>query len=115
MSSSPSFDRLIFFGDSLTDTGGIFELSSQNLTVPIPPEDLGYAQRFSNGEVYADIAPRLLGIETVENFALGGAATLGELPLGTLFALTDLSSLVRPEADLTLLDLDLNINRSIAF
>ncbi|MGF1536500.1 MAG: SGNH/GDSL hydrolase family protein [Elainellaceae cyanobacterium] len=113
MDSSPSFDRLIFFGDSLTDAGGIFELSSQNLFVPIPPESLGYAQRFSNGEIYADIAPQLLGIETVDNFALGGAASLGELPLGTLIALTDLLSLVQPDADLTLLDLDLNLNGQI--
>ncbi|MGF1514436.1 MAG: SGNH/GDSL hydrolase family protein, partial [Elainellaceae cyanobacterium] len=113
MSSSLSFDRLVFFGDSLTDAGNIFELSSQNLIVPVPPESLGYAQRFSNGEIYADIAPGLLGIDAVENFALGGAAALGELPLSTLIALTDLLSLVSPDADLTLLGLDLNLNAQI--
>ena len=47
MSSHPDFDRLVFFGDSLTDAGGTFELSSQTLVVPIPPASLGYAQRFS--------------------------------------------------------------------
>lgn len=113
MNASLNFDRLVFFGDSLTDAGGIFELSSQNLVVPIPPENIGYAQRFSNGEVYADIAPQLLGIEAVENFALGAATSLGELTLGTLLALTDLLSLVRPDADLALLDLDININAQV--
>ncbi|MGD1861374.1 MAG: SGNH/GDSL hydrolase family protein [Leptolyngbyaceae cyanobacterium] len=113
MNADLNFNRLVFFGDSLTDTGGIFDLSSQNLIVPLPPEELGYAQRFSNGEVYADIAPQLLGIESVENFALGGAASLGELTLGTLIFLTDLLSLVRPDADFALLDFDLNINAQV--
>ncbi|HHP7232392.1 MAG TPA: SGNH/GDSL hydrolase family protein [Xenococcaceae cyanobacterium] len=113
MSSSLSFDRLVFFGDSLTDTGGTFELSSQNLVVPLPPESLGYAQRFSNGEVYADIAPRLLGIEAVENFAFTAAASLGELSLGTILALNGVLGLQSPDADLTLLDFDVNLNAQV--
>ncbi|MEO0538694.1 MAG: SGNH/GDSL hydrolase family protein [Cyanobacteria bacterium P01_A01_bin.123] len=91
MNASLDFDRLVLFGDSLTDTGGTFELSSQNLIVPLPPESLGYAQRFSNGEVYADIAPCLLGIEDVDNFALSAAASLGELTFGTILALSVVS------------------------
>lgn len=113
MSSALSFDRLVFFGDSLTDTGGTFDLSSQNLVVPLPPESLGYAQRFSNGEVYADIAPRLLGIEDLDNFALSAAASLGELTLGTILALNGVLSLQSPDADLTLLDFDVNLNSQV--
>lgn len=113
MNSSLNFNRLIFFGDSLTDAGNTFELSSQNLLVPIPPENLGYAQRFSNGEVYADIVPRLLGIESVENFALSAAAALGERTLGTVLAINGLLGLQSPDGDLTLLDLDININGQI--
>jgi phospholipase/lecithinase/hemolysin len=113
MDASLSFDRLVFFGDSLTDTGGTFELSSQNLVVPLPPESLGYAQRFSNGEVYADIAPRLLGIEAVDNFALSAAAALGQLPLGTILALNGVLGLQSPDADLTLLDFDVNLNAQV--
>ena len=113
MSPSLNVDRLVFFGDSLTDTGGTFELSSQNLIVPLPPESLGYAQRFSNGEVYADIAPRLLDIEDVDNFALSAAASLGELTFGTILALNGVLSLQSPDADLTLLDFDVNLNGQI--
>ncbi|MGF1524248.1 MAG: SGNH/GDSL hydrolase family protein [Leptolyngbyaceae cyanobacterium] len=113
MSSSLNLDRLVFFGDSLTDTGGTFELSSQNLVVPLPPESLGYAQRFSNGEVYADIAPRLLGIEDVDNFALTAAASLGELSLGTILTLNGVLGLQSPDADLTLLDFDINLNAQV--
>ncbi|MEO0928315.1 MAG: SGNH/GDSL hydrolase family protein, partial [Cyanobacteria bacterium J06643_13] len=113
MSSSPSFDRLVFFGDSLTDTGNTFELSSQNLIVPLPPESLGYEQRFSNGEVYADIVPRLLGIDNVDNFAFTAAASLGELSLGTILALNGVLGLQSPDADPTLLDFDINLNAQV--
>lgn len=113
MSAPLNFNRLVFFGDSLTDTGGTFELSSQNLVIPLPPESLGYAQRFSNGEVYADIAPRLLGIETVENFSLSAAASLGELTLGTILALNGVLGLQSPDADLALLNFDVNLNSQI--
>lgn len=113
MTSSFDFDRLVFFGDSLTDTGGIFELSRGNLVIPLPPESLGYAQRFSNGEVYADIAPRLLGIDEVDNFALGAADSLGVKTLGELLAANDVLSLQSPDADLSLLDFDINFNSQI--
>lgn len=110
---SSIFDRLIFFGDSLSDTGNTFELSSQNLVVPLPPESLGYAQRFSNGEVYADIAPRLLDIETVDNFAFTAASSLGELTLGTLLFLNGVLGLQSPDADLSLLGFDINLGSQI--
>ncbi|MEL6555808.1 MAG: SGNH/GDSL hydrolase family protein [Cyanobacteria bacterium J06621_11] len=114
MNPSPGFNKLIFFGDSLTDTGGTFELSSQNLVIPLPPESLGYAQRFSNGEVYADIAPRLLGVEVVDNFALSAAASLGELTLGTILALNGVLGLQSPDADLSLLNFDVNLNSQVS-
>ena len=41
-----SFNQVYFFGDSLSDPGNLFALSNQ----PPPP----YAQRLSNGPVWAE-------------------------------------------------------------
>ncbi|MEM8792656.1 MAG: SGNH/GDSL hydrolase family protein [Pseudomonadota bacterium] len=90
MTQQPVFDQIFYFGDSLTDGGGIFNLSSAAIDladmfgfdtsglVPIPISP-PYAGVFSNGPVYAQLAPGLLGIpeEQVFNFAFGGAEALG--------------------------------------
>ncbi|MEM7506384.1 MAG: SGNH/GDSL hydrolase family protein [Pseudomonadota bacterium] len=79
MTAITPFSRIIYFGDSLTDTGTIFDLSSEVLAFPIPPAELGYDGQFSDGDVYADIAPELLGTD-VENFGVGGARAIGVIP-----------------------------------
>ncbi|MEM9012438.1 MAG: SGNH/GDSL hydrolase family protein [Pseudomonadota bacterium] len=90
MTKQPVFDQIFYFGDSLTDGGGIFNLSSAAIElaasfgfdttglVPIPISP-PYAGVFSNGPVYAQLAPGLLGIpeDQVFNFAFGGAEALG--------------------------------------
>jgi phospholipase/lecithinase/hemolysin len=72
---------------SLSDSGGIFGLSSQALTlataagvntqglqpIPVSPP---YAGKFSNGPVLPEITAELLGA-TLINFSFGGAAALG--------------------------------------
>lgn len=84
MTAIAPFSRIIYFGDSLTDTGTIFDLSSQVLAIPVPPAALGYDGQFSDGDVYADIAPELLGAD-VENFGVGGARAIGEIPFAGIF------------------------------
>ena len=85
--ASPLFDEIYAVGDSLSDSGGIFELSSQALSlaaaagvdtqglqpIPVSPP---YAGRFSNGPVLPEITAVLLGA-TLINFSFGGAAALG--------------------------------------
>jgi phospholipase/lecithinase/hemolysin len=85
--ANPLFDEIYAVGDSLSDSGGIFELSSQALTlataagvhtqglqpIPVSPP---YAGRFSNGPVLPEITADLLGA-TLFNFSFGGAAALG--------------------------------------
>jgi phospholipase/lecithinase/hemolysin len=63
--SKIDFSSLVFFGDSLTDPGNLFALTGQPLSPP-------YAQRFSNGPVYAEYLDDRLGV-TSQNFAFGGA------------------------------------------
>lgn len=82
------FEEIYAVGDSLSDSGGIFQLTSQALTlagaageglqpIPVSPP---YAQRFSNGPVLPEITADLLGA-TLFNFSFGGAEALGTLTL----------------------------------
>ncbi|MEL6478879.1 MAG: SGNH/GDSL hydrolase family protein [Pseudomonadota bacterium] len=84
MTAMSPFSRIVYFGDSLTDTGVIFDRTSEVLTIPVPPAALGYDGQFSNGDVYADIVPALLGAN-VENFGVGGARAIGSIPIAGFF------------------------------
>jgi phospholipase/lecithinase/hemolysin len=73
--SAITYSSLVTFGDSLSDAGNASALSGGNF----PPTALGYAQRFSNGPVAAEI---LAGSTTLgwpaataasNNYAVGGA------------------------------------------
>ena len=89
------FSQIYYFGDSLTDSGAYRALSEPLVAIglldaPLPPDDLGYAGQFSNGDVYADIAPSQLNIpaDRVINFAVGGARALGSRSFGETLGLT---------------------------
>ena len=71
---------LIFFGDSLTDSGNLYEttraLNAHTPQVPVlPPPSSYYQGRYSNGPTYAETLPGLLGVPdaNVLSFAFGGA------------------------------------------
>jgi outer membrane lipase/esterase len=93
---------LYVFGDSLSDNGNIPRLTG--LTYPPPPY---FGARFSNGPVYAEYLPALLGISTVSNNAVGGALagrgnTNSPLPVANLPGVTDQIEryvATRPRAD----------------
>jgi phospholipase/lecithinase/hemolysin len=65
------FSELVVFGDSLSETGNIFD-ATFGLFPPNPPY---FAGRFSNGPIWVDfIAPELgLTSNEISNFAFGGA------------------------------------------
>ncbi|HEY8381940.1 MAG TPA: SGNH/GDSL hydrolase family protein [Microvirga sp.] len=58
------FQKIVFFGDSLTDSG--------NLPEPARPDAPYVGGRFTNGPVYAEVLAGELGVRS-ENRALGGA------------------------------------------
>jgi phospholipase/lecithinase/hemolysin len=67
------FQRMFVFGDSLSDTGNLL-----NLTGGLVPNQPFYSPgRFSNGDIWVDyLADKLrLSDTNVTNFALGGATT----------------------------------------
>lgn len=103
-SASPS-GALVFFGDSTSDGGPYFDALGQ-VTDLVPTLDaLGYAGRFSNGPVYADLLPGLLGIESSEafNLAFGSATVLGEITFGAALA-GDISAPIRGDTPRAVLD-----------
>lgn len=79
--------NVYFFGDSLSDTGNAFLLSSSihaaDPSFPIFPDPVGYpgGGRFSNGPVYSELLASRLGFDAQPsllggtNYAYGGAAT----------------------------------------
>ena len=97
MTKGLSFDRLVYFGDSLTDSGAFFEASSAVAFFGIPPVAAGYDGQFSDGDVYSDLVPDLLGVEGGEtlNYAVGGAQTLTDRTMADVLAGT---GLIRPDA-----------------
>ena len=49
--SALSFDRLVYHGDNLTDSGALFAALSAVAFFGIPLSALGYAEQCSNGTV----------------------------------------------------------------
>lgn len=85
--SAAPFSNAYFFGDSLTDSGNDFLLSSAihatDPGFPIVPDPAGYnaSGRFSNGPVYSEMLAARLGVDLRPslaggtNYAYGGART----------------------------------------
>ncbi len=66
--SQVPFSNLVVFGDSLSDTGNVFN-ASEGLIPPSPP----YAEgRFSNGDLLVDAVAESLELPESESFLLGG-------------------------------------------
>lgn len=67
----PSFNGLTIFGDSLSDSGNLFELTG--FFPPFPY----FEGQFTNGDIWVDYLTNDLGFEAsqVQNFAVGGATT----------------------------------------
>ncbi len=66
--SANAFDRIIFFGDSLSDPGNLY----RQMGIPKPPY---YNGHFSNGITWAENIGSYLN-KDVENYALGGATVI---------------------------------------
>ncbi len=67
------FTGIVAFGDSLTDTGRMFDLTGECY----PDPDFYFAGRFSNGLIWLEYLAHEMGIEpeAVANYAVGGATT----------------------------------------
>ena len=107
--SESLFNQLFFLGDSLSDDGNFYELSTNLLIAGLPLDGFGYNQNFTNAEVdgngavWTTEAAALLGLsaEATHNFAFGGARVLDFATIADLLRLREgrAAGLVRPEVD----------------
>lgn len=95
MTLASNTERLVFFGDSLSDHGRIFGLTSQVLKVPVPPASAGYAGWFSNGEVQSGYTTDLLNLEA-DYYAAGGARARGSRTIGEYIEAFGQPDILRP-------------------
>jgi phospholipase/lecithinase/hemolysin len=83
----PQPSSLYVFGDSLSDAGAFYELSSAVLKVPLPPDSAGYAGLFSDGLIQSTVTAGLLGIPA-EVYAVGAARAVGSRTVAEYLAET---------------------------
>jgi phospholipase/lecithinase/hemolysin len=81
----PPINHLVVFGDSLSDTGNLFNLTGQK----IPPSPPYFDGRSSNGPLWIDYLGPRLGVpnDSISNFAVVGAKTGRENVSTDLFGL----------------------------
>lgn len=78
-----AFDKMVVFGDSLSDTGNMYAQTANNPPYPqLPPEPFYDQGRFSNGRVWVEYLADDLGLAAPTpsatggtNYAFGGAQT----------------------------------------
>jgi MYXO-CTERM domain-containing protein len=70
---SASFNDIVVYGDSLSDNGNVFKVTSM-LGIPTPPSPPYFEGRFSNGPVAVENVASYFGVPLLD-FAYGGATT----------------------------------------
>jgi phospholipase/lecithinase/hemolysin len=93
MSAQPHYNKIVFFGDSLTDNGNLYNRSFSYMPKS-PPYYLG---RFSNGKIWADILAEHYKQDNIDsvNYAMGGQSVklhnpfAGNLPYTLSLAITN--------------------------
>lgn len=101
---------LVYFGDSLSDDGNLYDLTSQTLAFAVPPDAQGYARKFTNGDVWPQRVAAELGAETYLNYAIGGAEAVGGQTLGDYLEMQGLDGFI---VDWTLIDTDINLSAQV--
>ncbi|RKP27172.1 hypothetical protein SYNPS1DRAFT_27164 [Syncephalis pseudoplumigaleata] len=76
--SNIPFDRIVAFGDSMTDTGNLFTLSRQRW----PDQSLYYRGRFTNGPVWIEWLQQMSGAE-LDNLSFAGGTSDSDFIQGT--------------------------------
>ena len=105
-------NNMVFFGDSLTDPGNQPGLLGGANQPPSPP----YSEnRFSNGDVYAQIVPGLLSVDNtnVTNLAVGGAFT-GQVTVAPGVTAGNIGTVTDPTNPLNAVDTLSQVNNFIA-
>lgn len=73
---------LVFFGDSLTDDGNLYEMSDGILSDELRDDISGEGGRVTNGPVWAEYEAASLGVTDYYNYAVADAEAIGVRTLG---------------------------------
>ena len=111
----PRPEKLLVFGDSLSDSGLAYALSAAVLKVPVPPASAGYDGWFSNGLIQTEVAAGLLGT-ALDNYAVGGARAVGSRTVAQYLAENgyDDPEIMRPDPDAQALATDTYLGGQLA-
>lgn len=113
MIDASTLSKTVAFGDSATDNGTYYDLTSQALFFGLPLDSLGYAQKHSDGEVHIDHVADALSGGVQDNYAISGAFAIGTYSLGTfLFQNGLLQYLKVPYSD-PILQTDMNVTAQV--
>lgn len=87
----PAFDRIVFFGDSLTDTGNLYS----SLAGFMPKSPPYFAGRFSNGAVWSEVVAAHYQQHNIgyDNYAIGGETVILHNPVDGYLPFTITASL----------------------
>jgi phospholipase/lecithinase/hemolysin len=79
----PALNKMVFFGDSLTDNGNLYSL----LLHIIPKSPPYFNGRFTNGPTWAEDVAKRMGLRS-DVYAYGGATAVFHMPTSTFIAPT---------------------------
>ncbi len=113
MSKGNNISEIVYFGDSFTDGGTLFDITTRLLTQPFPLASFGYSTRITNGQNYADVVPDLLDADT-QNFAIGGARAIGTRTLVSAVDPGVAGAFLVDNPDPADLNLDINLGGQVA-
>lgn len=113
MTQASGISEIVYFGDSITDGGTLFDITTRLLTQPFPLASFGYSTRITNGQNYADVVPDLLEVET-QNFAIGGARAVGVRTLASAVDPGVAGAFLVADPDPADLNIDINLGGQVA-
>lgn len=113
MPVSPVSSSLVFFGDSLSDPGNLYDLGAGLISQEARDLIAGPTQSVSDGEVFSEYLVGLLAPDAVQNYAIAGAEAAGTLTLGELVIGSGFEDDLLVPLDDPALDFDINIGAQV--
>ena len=112
-SSTPIDGPLVFFGDSLSDDGNLYDQAAPLLNEETLSEFGGAGGRASNGAVWTETVDDLLDVTESYNYAIAGAEAIGTQTIGDFIDEAGLTDDLTVAPDDPALDWDMNLSAQI--
>ncbi len=104
---------LVFFGDSLTDDGNLYEMSDGILSDELRDSISGEGGRVTNGPVWAEYVTASLGVTDYYNYAVADAEAIGVRTLGDVVTEHGYEDDLLVPIDDASLDVDINLGGQV--